>query len=65
MKYQVKLVGGNLEVKDKTILETENRTEAFEMLGRVKSIEHEEPYNEYDSVRVFKNGNWIAEFDLY
>lgn len=35
------------------------------MLGHVKSLEHEEPYNSYDSVRVFENGTWVAKFDLY
>lgn len=65
MKYQVKLVGGNLGIKDKTILETENRTEAFQMLGLARSLRHEEPYNAYDSVRVFENDDWIAKFDLY
>lgn len=65
MKYQVKLIGGNFGVEDKVILETEDKTEAFEELGRVKKHEHEEPYNSYDSVRVFENGDWIAKFDLY
>ena len=65
MKYQVKLVDGNLGIKDKTILETEDRTEAFEMMGNVKKMEHEEPYNSYDSVRVFEDGTWVAKFDLY
>lgn len=64
-KYQVKLMGGNLGAQDKVVLEAEDRTEAFEMLGRVKSLEHEEPYNTYDSVRVFEDGTWIAKFDLY
>ena len=32
MKYQVKLVGGNFRIEDKVVLETEDRTEAFEML---------------------------------
>lgn len=65
MKYQVKLVGGNLGIKDKTILETENRTEAFQMLGLARRLRHVEPCNAYDSVRVFENGDWIAKFDLY
>lgn len=65
MKYQVKLVGGNFRIEDKAVLETEDRTEAFEMMGNVKKMEHEEPYNSYDSVRVFENGDWIAKFDLY
>lgn len=65
MKYQVKLVGASFGIEDKIILETEDRTEAFEELGRVKKQEHEEPYNSYDSVRVFENGQWIAKFDLY
>lgn len=65
MKYQVKLVGASFGVEDKTILETEDRTEAFEMMGNVKKMEHEEPYNAYDSVRVFENGTWVAKFDLY
>lgn len=65
MKYQVKLVGASFGVEDKVILETEDRTEAFEMMGNVKKMEHEEPYNAYDSVRVFENGDWIAKFDLY
>lgn len=65
MKYQVKLVGASFGVEDKVVLETEDKTEAFEMLGRVKKHEHEEPYNSYDSVRVFENGDWIAKFDLY
>ena len=65
MKYQVKLVGASFGVEDKTILETENRTEAFQMLGLARSLRHEEPYNAYDSVRVFENGDWIAKFDLY
>lgn len=64
-KYQVKLMGGNLGAQDKVVLETEDRTEAFEMLGRVKSLKHEEPYNAYDSVRVLENGVWVAKFDLY
>lgn len=64
-KYQVKLMGGNLGAQDKVVLETEDRTESFEMLGRVKSLEHEEPYNTYDSVRVLENGVWVAKFDLY
>lgn len=62
MKYQVKLVGGNFRIEDKVVLETEDRAEAFEMLGHVKSLE---PYNSYDSVRVFENGDWIAKLDLY
>ena len=53
-KYQVKLMGGNLGAQDKVVLETEDRAEAFEMLGRVKSLEHKEPYNAYDSVRVLE-----------
>lgn len=65
MKYQVKLVGASFGIEDKVILETEDRTEAFEMLERVKKQEHEEPYNSYDSVRVFENGTWVAKFDLY
>lgn len=65
MKYQVKLVSGNSEVEDKIVLETEDRTEAFEMMGNVKKMEHEEPYNSYDSVRVFEDGTWVAKFDLY
>lgn len=65
MKYQVKLVGASFGVEDNTILETEDRTEAFEMMGNVKKMEHEEPYNSYDSVRVFENGTWVAKFDLY
>ena len=65
MKYQVKLVAGNFRIEDKVVLETEDRTEAFEMLGHVKSLEHEEPYISYDSVRVFENGTWVAKFDLY
>lgn len=65
MKYQVKLIGGNFGVEDKVILETEDKAEAFEELGRVKKLEHEEPYNSYDSVRVFENGTWVAKFDLY
>lgn len=65
MKYQVKLAGGNFRIEDKVVLETEDRTEAFEMLGHVKSLEHEEPYNSYDSARVFENGTWVAKFDLY
>lgn len=64
-KYQVKLMGGNLGAQDKVVLETEDRTEAFEMLGRVKSLENEAPYNAYDSVRVFEDGTWVAKFDLY
>lgn len=65
MKYQVKLVGASFGIEDKVILETEDRTEAFEMLGHVKSLEHEEPYNSYDSVRVFENGTCVAKFYLY
>lgn len=65
MKYQVKLVGASFGVEDKVILETEDRTEAFEMLGHAKKHEHEEPCNAYDSVRVFENGTWVAKFDLY
>lgn len=65
MKYQVKLVGASFGVEDKVVLETEDRTEAFEMMGNVKKMEHEEPYNNYDSVRVFENGDWVAKFDLY
>lgn len=65
MKYQVKLVGASFGIEDKVILETESRTEAFGMMGNVKKMEHEEPYNSYDSVRVFKNGTWVAKFDLY
>lgn len=65
MKYQVKLVGASFGVEDKVVLETEDRTEAFEMMGNVKKMEHEEPYNSYDSVRVFENGTWVAKFDLY
>lgn len=45
MKYQVKSVGGNLGIKDKPILETENRTEAFQMLGLARSLRYEEHYN--------------------
>jgi len=65
MKYQVKLVGASFGVEDKVVLETEDRAEAFEMLGHVKKHEHEEPYNSYDSVRVFENGTRVAKFDLY
>ena len=65
MKYQVKLVGGNSGIEDKIVLETDDRTEACEMLVHVKSLEHEEQYNSYDSVRVFENGTWVAKLDLY
>ena len=65
MKYQVKLVGASFGIEDKTILETESKTEAFEMLGHVKSLEHEEPYNSYDSVRVLENGTCVAKFYLF
>lgn len=63
--YQVKLVGGNLGIKDKTILETESRTEAFEKMGYVRQHRHEEPFNYYDSVYVLENSDWIARFKLY
>ena len=65
MKYQVKLTSASFGVEDKVILETEDKEKAFEMLGHAKKHEHEEPYNSYDSVRVFEDGTWVAQFDLY
>mgnify|MGYP006957396147 CR=1 FL=1 len=65
MKYEVRLVGANFERKDKTILETENRTEAFEKMRYVRQHRHEEPFNYYDSVYVLENSDWIARFKLY
>ena len=37
MKYQVKLVGGNSGIEDKIVLETGDRTEAFEILTALPS----------------------------
>lgn len=65
MKYQVKLTSASFGVEDKVILETEDKEEAFEMMGNVKKMEHEEPYNSYDSVRVLEDCTWVAKFDLY
>ena len=63
--YQVKLVGASFGRRDEVILETENRTEAFEKMRYIRQHRHEEPFNYYDSVYVLENGDWIARFNLY
>lgn len=67
MRFEVRLVDytkGENKVYP-PILETESKKEAFGFMGEVKRRENKEPYNEYDEVRVYENGVWIANMRLY
>lgn len=63
MRYEVKLMNENLTGENKTVLETENRKEAFKKLSEVKKNERD--YEAYDDVRLYENGVWIANVKLY
>lgn len=67
MRYEVRLVDYSRKENKvyPQILETENRKEAFNKMGYIKKHEHETPFNEYDEVRVYENGVWIANMKLY
>lgn len=67
MMYEVKLIDYKNKgvVEYPPILETNNKREAFNKMGDVKKHESEAPFNEYDEVRVYENGIWIADMRLY
>lgn len=67
MRYEVRLVD-YLRKENKVyppILETESKKEAFGFMAEVKRRQSKELYNEYDEVRVYENGVWIASMRLY
>lgn len=67
MRYEVRLVD-YLRKENKVyppILETESKKEAFGFMAEVKRRQNKEPYNEYDEVRAYENGVWIANMRLY
>lgn len=67
MMYEVKLIDYKNKgvVEYPPILETNDKHEAFEKMGFVKKRQNEAPYNEYDEIRVYENGVWIANMKLY
>lgn len=67
MRYEVKLIdyGTEGDFEYPPIIATNNRKEAFNKMGYAKKHEHESPYNEFDEVRVYENGVWIANMKLY
>lgn len=67
MRYEVKLIDYKNKgvVEYPPILETNDRKEAFDKMGYVKNHENEAPFNEYDEVRVYENGVWIANMRLF
>lgn len=68
MRYEVVLVDYNVEgrvTQYPPILKTNDRREAFELMGEVKKNENKEPYFEYDEVRVLDDGVWVARMRLY
>lgn len=65
MRYEVKLMNRNLTNENKVIFMTENKSEAFRFVSKVKSHEHNTPINEYDDVSIFDNGELIARIALY
>lgn len=66
-RYAVKLVDYRNKgvVEYPSLIETDNKHEAFVKMGDVKKHENEAPFNEYDEVRVYENGVWIANVKLY
>lgn len=65
MKYQVRLTGGNLGAQDKVVFETEQRSEAIAKMVQVRRLRNDAPYNNYDSVKVFKGDECTNKIDLY
>lgn len=66
-RYQVKLVDYRNKgvVEYPSLVETDDRHVTFDKMAYVKKHENQAPYDEYDEVRVYENGVWIANMRLY
>lgn len=68
MRYEIRMHGYNEKEKYTLyppILETNSLDEVFFYMAEIKKHENQAPYNEYDEVRVYENGVWIANMKLY
>lgn len=67
MRYEVVLVSEieGIVTQYPPILKTNDRHEAFSLMGKVKKRENKEPYCEYDEVRVLDKGVWVARMRLF
>lgn len=68
MRYEVVLVDYNVGgrvTKYPPILKTNDRHEAFSLMGKAKKRENKEPFVEYDEVRVLYDGVCVAKMRLF